>query len=679
MKIFCSLFAVLALSILACVPPDESFKHEVNVDFSDPQVQKIISFEHERKVDSLLLNFSSENASIRYLAVRAFRSIQSDKAIEELSLKLKDPIQSIREAAAYSLGQQKSLKAEYKLQESFHQSDTLGEESLFNSLILEAIGKCGGEQNLENLASISTYFDTDTLLILGQAKGIFEYLVRGQTAESGTLKMLEFATNNSLPEKVRLYGAVYLARAQYGNLPNESRVKLINSFSEVKNPKIRMFLALAVGKLKTAEAQNVLIEKFDEIGDYRVKCNIIRALSNFEYAKVQKIPFQAIRSSNKHVKHVAVQYFINNGSAQDGALYYRMSREPENEDIKVDLLAAAARHLPAYFKETHYLINRDLQRIFTDETTDILVKAKAIEAMGGNIWNYRKIWELASSDTLPPVIHTSLMRAYQNIFDRPAIDKSYSTRWNSVFKEVSGYLSTAINNFDIGGVSIAANILSSKELNWASQYENSSFLHVKQRNTKLPKEVESNYSLNEAINRFDSKEKKNITLTEMSKINWEKLTSLGENPLATISTIHGNIIVELKPHLAPGTVSYFAELVAKKVYDDKYFARVVPNFVVQGGCENGDSYGSYSEFTTSEFSDIGYLEEGWIGMASVGRDTETMQFFITHSPTIHLIGNYTSFGKVVEGMDIVHKIMQGDKIQKISISATPKKVGGETI
>jgi cyclophilin family peptidyl-prolyl cis-trans isomerase len=94
---------------------------------------------------------------------------------------------------------------------------------------------------------------------------------------------------------------------------------------------------------------------------------------------------------------------------------------------------------------------------------------------------------------------------------------------------------------------------------------------------------------------------------------------------------------------------------------------VVPNFVIQSGCPRGDGFGSLGFTIRSEVGDTYYNDEGYVGMASAGLHTEGTQFFITHSPTPHLDGRYTIFAKVIEGMDVVHKISIGDTIKTINI------------
>ena len=118
---------------------------------------------------------------------------------------------------------------------------------------------------------------------------------------------------------------------------------------------------------------------------------------------------------------------------------------------------------------------------------------------------------------------------------------------------------------------------------------------------------------------------------------------------------------------APGTVANFIQLARDQYYHNKNFHRVVPNFVIQGGCPRGDGYGSLDYSILSELGPLHYDAEGYIGMASAGNHTEFTQFFITHSPTPHLDGKYTIFGKVKKGMDVVHQIQVGDLIREVNI------------
>jgi cyclophilin family peptidyl-prolyl cis-trans isomerase len=141
---------------------------------------------------------------------------------------------------------------------------------------------------------------------------------------------------------------------------------------------------------------------------------------------------------------------------------------------------------------------------------------------------------------------------------------------------------------------------------------------------------------------------------------------LPKDQKALIKTTKGDITIRLLVEEAPGSVTNFVALVNKHYFDNKFFHRVVPNFVVQAGCNRGDGWGSEDYSIRSEFTSRRYAT-GSVGMASAGKDTEGTQWFITHSPTPHLDGRYTIFAEVENGMDVVHQIEVGDRILQVSL------------
>ncbi|MEW6469162.1 MAG: peptidylprolyl isomerase [Bacteroidota bacterium] len=122
---------------------------------------------------------------------------------------------------------------------------------------------------------------------------------------------------------------------------------------------------------------------------------------------------------------------------------------------------------------------------------------------------------------------------------------------------------------------------------------------------------------------------------------------------------------------APNTVKNFTDLAKKGFYDGLAFHRVIPNFVIQGGCPHNKGYGGPGYTIKCELDgDNQYHDRGVLSMAHAGRDTGGSQFFICHnrSNTKHLDRNHTVFGKVTEGLDVIDQIRQGDKILKVVIS-----------
>lgn len=140
-----------------------------------------------------------------------------------------------------------------------------------------------------------------------------------------------------------------------------------------------------------------------------------------------------------------------------------------------------------------------------------------------------------------------------------------------------------------------------------------------------------------------------------------RLKKYGLDPAVKIETSRGAIVIKCRAYYAPYTVDAFLDRVESGFYDGLSFHRVVPNFVIQAGDPRGDGWGGPDYHLRTERTPISY-EPGMVGMASAGPDTEGSQFFITTSPQYHLDYNYTLFGQVTEGMNIVETIEKGDKI-----------------
>ena len=139
---------------------------------------------------------------------------------------------------------------------------------------------------------------------------------------------------------------------------------------------------------------------------------------------------------------------------------------------------------------------------------------------------------------------------------------------------------------------------------------------------------------------------------------------------AIIDTIKGKMEVEFYENDAPKTVQNFVDLSNSGFYNGLTFHRVIPDFVIQGGCPQGTGVGGPGYAIDCELDGNNqYHDRGVLSMAHAGRNTGGSQFFICHSRenTAHLDRNHTCFGKVVEGVEIIDMIEGGDKINSISI------------
>jgi len=139
---------------------------------------------------------------------------------------------------------------------------------------------------------------------------------------------------------------------------------------------------------------------------------------------------------------------------------------------------------------------------------------------------------------------------------------------------------------------------------------------------------------------------------------------------AIIHTSKGKMTAELYAEETRITVTNFVSLIKDGFYDGLTFHRVLPDFVIQGGCPKGTGVGGPGYTIDCETTaEKQYHDRGVLSMAHAGKNTGGSQFFVCHSRTntSHLDGGHTCFGKVIEGVDIVDDIREGDLIEKIEI------------
>ena len=145
---------------------------------------------------------------------------------------------------------------------------------------------------------------------------------------------------------------------------------------------------------------------------------------------------------------------------------------------------------------------------------------------------------------------------------------------------------------------------------------------------------------------------------------WNRIWELGRHPIWVLTTGKGDIKVQMDVLSAPATVSAIDSLTQAGAYDGVPFHRVVPNFVIQGGdVERRDGFGGPDFVIPTEASEEEF-DRGAAGIASAGPDTEGSQYFFMHQWSPHLNGRYTLFGQVIDGMDVVDRIVVGDKVEK---------------
>ncbi|MGB4848477.1 MAG: peptidylprolyl isomerase [Saprospiraceae bacterium] len=661
---FICIFYVLVFA--GCVPVEEKIPGPFETSIRQEGVRKIYDMQTRQEKDSLLINLKSDDPSVRYAAARAFASFQDSSALEALFPLLMDKQGQVRAMAAYAIGQIGSAKGEAQLTAAFDGRDSARLYEEANSAILEAMGRIGSTQFLRALSTISTYQPPDTLLLLGQARGIYRYCLRNMIDPEGTATMVKYLSDANMPPQVRLIAAHYLHRATGLDLTPYAD-QLIADWQSEGDPFLRMCIATAIGKLKTSTASKLLIESLPTETDDRVKSNIIRALQTFEYNDVEKVLLEAAKDSHAGPAEVASQYFVNQGKEQDVSRYKAAMDQCKTWQAKTRMAEAANKNMSSMFSGAKTSLEKDILANL-NRATNVYEKAAWLKAWGSEIRNFESLPKYMQPDQ-SIVVRTQAVTSLIDVCKDKNFESFFAGQGYLIRSQIGGYLANAMRGGDAGILALIAGGISDPKTGLkAVMSDRKGELSKALANLKLPEEMETYIELAKALKEYNIE---TLSISEDKKglkaINWKIIDSLKKDSKAIIKTSLGDITMELYPERAPGSVANFVELVNAKFFDGKPFHRVVPNFVIQTGCPRGDGYGSLDFTIRSELAESYYDDEGYVGMASAGLHTEGTQFFITHSPTPHLDGRYTIFGKVISGMDIVQRIGMGDTIKEINI------------
>ncbi|MBK7342905.1 MAG: peptidylprolyl isomerase [Saprospiraceae bacterium] len=661
-----STVAILTVLLLVsgCLPPEKQAVKQVQFGFEDPVTRQIYDLQDRMQQDSLCSFFHHDDPTYRYYAVMAMASIGDSTSIDSLIPLLRDPNQDIQLACIYALGQIRSSRAELPLLEAFDPWDSLSESSVRNSAILEAIGKCGSEPYLEAMASVTTYEPTDSLYQIGLANGVFQYSLRGIIHPLGTTRMIEMVTDERRPERARLIAATYLART--AGIKLDTLVpEMVNLLRSEPNPDHRMALALAIGKSGSELARSSLMGLFPLEKDPMVRCNMVRALSNFPYVEVKDVLLSAFQDKDPYVGITASQVLMDIGDPKETPEWLTQARTTRDPWVKAYYYVAISRICPVFLPVTRTAVQSDL-RHGLESIKDPHLRAVYVRALGKFGWNFPYLLQIWQQNKVP-VVKTAAMEAIRDISDRPDFATIFGASSRNVRKNLAQYFLAAIESGDVGSMATAAGALRAPNAGYRLLVHSDSTFRKAMNLCQLPQDIETYNELAQTRAYFQKSTFKVRHPEFNHPIDWELVGKVKANSRAVIKTNRGNIIIRFFPEDAPGSVGNFIQLAESGYFSGKTFHRLVPNFVIQGGCPRGDGYGALGYSIRSELNRKSYDLPGRVGMASAGPHTEGTQFFITHSPTLHLDGRYSLFAEVETGLDIVRQILPGDTIEEVEM------------
>ncbi len=670
----CFLLLGLCAPILSGCGDGGSADQTARLDASDAVQQQIFNVRDRRDVRGLFTYLDYDDPNYRYAATLSFASMPDSTALDRLGQRLKDPNQKVREAAALALGQSRSARAAGLLLEAFQ---TVKDDSAteFHALLLESIGKCGDRKKLFQLATVPNFTKDKPMLLLGQARAIYQFALRDSLLAEGTLKMVELAVAPDVAPQVRFVAAAYLALKRPINLERDEYAGgLLEALQHEADPKIRMFLATAVARTKKPKAREYLTGLFDRESDYRVKVDLLAGLKHFEYDSVKATALKALNDPSTNVQMAAADFFYENGLDKDVELYRQYAEGSGRWRVRARLYAAAIRHAGPFRTMTRQMIgNTAANRFKSTENTAEKVALLGALSEYGYFYDFIRKAVLPADSTAPrpaPAVLSAGMDALGRILSAPDFNATFGTYAGAVRQEIALALVAGVRTGDVGAVTVVAELLAKPNTDLKTLFPDLNFLAEARGRLSLPRDIEAYNAVQAALDRLNGAlpgpPKKNLP-AEGETVDWPTLSRLPPNATAFVETNKGLIAFRLYPDEAPASVAQFVRLANSGFYQNLLFHRVENNFVAQTGCPRGDGYGNCDKGLRTEISPLRYDDAGWVGMASAGPDTEGSQWFITHRPAPHLDGRYTIFGRVEQGLDVVQQLEVGDRILRVEI------------
>lgn len=617
--------------------------------FTDRKLQKIYDFQDKRSTDSLLKYFPNATAAL------AFASSQDTAVIDELVLALKDTTVAIRNAAAYTLGQIATPEISPILIQQFDNEVVIS----VKETLLEAIGKTGFVSNV-----LVADFNNENLT-LAQIKGLYRAATwKKMISSQGTEKAITSLNHSN--KNIRFWAASYLARNPTKNYTDSQIDTLLVKFKAEKEAFVRMNIVSSLSNSFGNSLKNNVLEilsaTISKDENELVRINAIRALSRFDTTTTQKFMLKYLQDGKPHVAIVASEFVKTHARKDDKIDYFHLAEKARHPQVRANLLAVAV------LFEKKLQVSNDIKTYFR-KTTTVYEKGFLLNSLANNPKNYEFIEQqikLLKPNPLNTFAFEALYALRNHVnFDKIDKDNKFESKFKTAFEKL---LIEIVKGNDAVLIGLAATELRNEKRNYKTTIPTVlETLKAAKEKLPLPLEIEAVIEIQKTIDFFEGKISEVLPkITFNNAIDWAFIETLPEKPQVKIKTSKGLIVIELFTNDAPASVANFLKLSKQGFYNDKVFHRVVQNFVVQTGCPRGDGYGNVPFSIRSEFANLNY-GEGYLGMASAGKDTEGSQWFITHSPTPHLDGRYTIFGRVISGMEVVNTLEIGDKVVSIEI------------
>ncbi|WP_181884987.1 peptidylprolyl isomerase [Pontibacter diazotrophicus] len=638
--------ALGALSACQYLPSKQTDTPVAINKFEDKTLQQIYTLQDERNTIELLPYLSHTSPQYRTEAALAFASVQDTLAVPPLLQLLTDTAVAARIAAAYALGQIGHTRAENDIIQHLQQEQNPGVQAE----LLEALGKVSTPAGA---VFLNRYTPENETAMAGQSWGLYRAGQRQQVTQQGTAEAVQLITADN-PYEARLAAAHYLARTPKIDLTPYRRQLLTSATSDTA-PEVRMAVVQSLAKVRANDKAQFLSTLAQSDPDYRVRLSAIRAMGGLEFREIKPAVLAAVQDENINTAVATSEFLVANPAGVEVDALLQVMSQLQDARVRGNIIWVILRNSQPQSKA--YLNNRYKQQY--QHARGPYDKAHLLKGLSGYYDNYSFIADEMFS-AQDPVIATTAMDALILMRQQPDFPRSLESEFAEIFRK-------AVGTGDVALVGMAAAAIRDPKLNLRDHYRSFGFLVEAKQKLQLPRDMETNIELQKTLDYLNNREESTTPQNPFTHpIDWALVKSIPADQQVVLHTEKGAITLQLFVEDAPGSVANFVALARQNFFDSLYFHRVVPNFVAQGGDKRGDGWGSSDYSIRSEFAPLRY-GEGYVGMASAGKDTESNQWFITHSPTPHLDGRYTIFAKVVDGMQVVHQLEVGDRILDVEL------------
>ncbi|MFB6271416.1 MAG: peptidylprolyl isomerase [Salinibacter sp.] len=644
-----------------------------------PALQAIVEAQVARAGDTLRSKLDAEESDIRARAAFALASVQDSAAVPDLLPLLKESIPLVQTDAAFALGQMPpaSVPEPPLLRALRYERDARVQRRL-----IEALGKTGDAESLRSLLRLRPPPGRAPTLALALAR----YGMRGVTDSLATTWLVEHLRSDD--PWTRRNAAYALGRVEALSRQLSGRADTLRAVLSDTAPDAPAAMHLLRALATTGDSTDAprIAEWLRTAPDWRTRVEAARALSALPTGTGPRAALvSALDDRHPLVARTAAETLAGLDWSPDrlAAIGAWLDAHPDQWRVAAPLLRGLARNdrpkrvldtvarwqserdPVAYAAALPALAPLDAPR--ADSLLDAALRHDDVRIATGAVRALVDRWEhtrLDGAEAAFERLSAAVRRGDPALLyhGAPALADSAFAPMGAADTLAATYRTLATPD-DLEGMTAVLNALGTLDGPTAESVLRDALDHPHHAIRKAAAQ-----GLSEITDTTVTAAAK--PLPDTPSLDWEYLRRLGPHPRLILETNRGTVTIELDTEQAPQTVQAITRFARNGRYASVPFHRVVPNFVVQGGdFARRDGFGGPDFFLRTEATRIGH-RRGTLGMASAGKDTEGSQFFIPHSMQPHLDGDYTAFGRVTDGMDVVDQLRAYDRIETARVEAT---------